>query len=304
MEFFSLKLCYLCVHSIVYDYMKYPIFVFVTVLLMSGSVMAQYNEPEIQPIVQPKNLFDEGYKKGFGFSFGLNDFGFGAGMQYRRGISPHNELLLNFKIAGLRDPSEQTYVDYYFGNRTVASKYQRVITFPIMFGFKHRLFANQISDNFRVHTSMSLGPSFSVVLPYFNDNNGNGYREDGYYLFGYDDNNEPISNYSVEPVNDIFQGWKDAKTEIGWNGELVLGIDFGENFARIQSLQFGYSFYYFKQGLQILEPNQPIIQPDGSFLDKDEDRYIDFPEGFEHANDPINYFGSAQITFIFGWMWN
>ena len=34
---------------------------------------------------------------------------------------------------------------------------------------------------------------------------------------------------------------------------ILLGIDFGENFGRLQTLQFGYNFYYFNKGLQILE---------------------------------------------------
>lgn len=274
--------------------MKHLFFVLILVLWMSVPAVAQYNEPEIEEIIKPKNLYDEGYKKGLGFYFGLNDFGFGTGLQYRRGISPYTEALLNFKIAGLRAPSEQTHIDVYFGNRTIASKYRRVITFPTTVGYKRRLFANQVSDNFRVHTSMSFGPSFAITLPYFEDYNENGYREDDYFTYG----------YAVEPVNDIFQGWDDVQTELGWNGEIVLGIDFGDNFARIQSFQFGYSFYYFKKGLQIMEPNAPIILPDGSIIDENGDGYPDFPDGFEQANAPINFFGSAQITFIIGWMWD
>lgn len=269
--------------------------IFILVLAQNANAQVQFGEPEIQEIIQPKNLYDEGFRRGFGFSFGLNDFGFGAGMQYRIGLGPYTEGLINFKIAGLRDPSEQTHIDIYFGNRTIASKYQRVITFPTTIGIKRRLFASQISDNFRVHTAMSLGPSFTVRIPYFRDFNNNGYREDDYNRYGLG---------GVEPINDIFQGWDQAEWELGWNGEVVLGIDFGDNFGRLQSLQFGYSFYYFDQGLQILEPNAPIIQPNGSLIDNNNDGYADFPNGFRSANDTVNFFGSAQITFIVGWMYD
>lgn len=262
--------------------------------MLAMPVTAQYNEPDLQNILQPKNLYDEGFRKGLGFSFGLNDFGFGVGMQYRMGLSPYTEGLINLKIAGLRDPSEQTQIDYYFGNRTIASKYQRVITFPVTVGLKRRFFARQITDNFRVHASMAGGPAMAVMLPYFYDANNNGYREADFFTYG----------YGIEPINDIFQGWDQAKTKWGWNGELVLGIDFGDNFARLQSFQFGYSFFYFNNGLQILEPNTPIILPNGQFIDLDEDGYADYPEGFETANNPIKFFGSAQITFIIGWMWD
>lgn len=270
---------------------KLLVLLFIVFGITAQEAKAQYGEPEIQDIVQPKNLFDEGYKTGLGFTFALSDFGFGAGVQLRKGLSAYNEALLTFKIAGLRDPSEQTYIDYYFGNRTIPSKYQRIITFPLSVGLKKRLFASQISDNFRVHTSLSVGPTLAITLPYFRDYNNNGYREADFSRYG----------FGVEPVLDIFQGWDDSSTEFGWNGEFVLGIDFGDNFARLQTLQFGYTFHYFNNGLQILEPFGPALNENGSIIDDDNDL---LPDRFVRTNDPMNYFGSAQITFIIGWMWD
>ena len=254
-------------------------------ILLSIPVVAQlqFGEPTVKEVLKPKNLFDEGYKRGFGFAFGINDFGIGVGMQYRIGLNSYTEGLINFKIAGLRDPNELTYIDFYFGNSTIASKYQRVITFPTTLGIKWRLLASQISDNFRVHTSMNIGPSFALTIPYFRDYNNNGYREDDYSRYNINE---------IEPINDIFQGWGDAQSEFGWNGEFVLGIDFGDKFDRLQTLQFGYSWYYFNQGLQILEPKAPIINSSGNV------------SGLRVANDKVHFFGSAQITFIFGWMYN
>lgn len=278
---------------------KYPIFVnmkkytlpfllFILVVSQNNG-FAQYNEPEIQSLESPKNLFDEGYKSGFGFSFNLNDFGFGVGTQFRKGLGSYTEALFNLKIAGLRDPSEQTYIDYYFGNRTIPSKYKRVVTFPITVGLKRRVFARQISDNFRVHTAMSIGPTFALTTPYFKDGNNNGFRESDIREFN-----------AYEPVQDIFQGLKDSESKWGWTGDLILGIDFGDNFARLQTFQFGYNFYYFQDGIQILEPFKPFRNPNGTYIDNDQNGIADV---FVDANDPTKYFGSAQITFIFGWMW-
>ncbi len=254
---------------------------------------AQYGEPEIQSIEAPMNLFDEGYKTGLGFSFNLNDFGFGIGTQFRKGFGPYTEGIFNLKIAGLRDPSEQTYIDYFFGGRTIPSKYKRITIFPITVGLKRRLFARQISDNFRVHTSMSIGPTLALTTPYFNDITNNGVRENNPNTFGI-----------YEPVLDVFQGLKEAETQWGWSGDLVLGIDFGDNFAKLQTFQFGYSFYYFNNGIQILEPFQAQRNPDGTPI------FLETPAGSglfelqtEPYNDPTDYFGSAQVTFIFGWMW-
>lgn len=262
-------------------------------ILGLGDAKAQYGEPEIQSIEDPKNLFDEGYKNGIGFIFNLNDFGFAAGTQIRKGLGPYTEGILNIKIAGLRDPSEQTYIDYVFGGRTVPSKYKRVITFPITLGLKRRVFARQISDNFRVHTAMSIGPTLALTTPYFSDFNENGFRENNSATYG-----------TFEPVLDIFQGLKKSDTQWGWTGDLVLGIDFGDNFARLQTFQFGYSFYYFKNGIQILEPFQAQRNPDGSpkFADRLNSNGV-LELLTEPYNDPSKYLGSAQITFIFGWMW-
>ncbi len=273
---------------------KFTLSLLLFVLILNvNNVFAQYGEPEIQSIEAPKNLFDEGYKTGLGFSFNLSDFGFGIGTQLRKGLGSYTEGLFDFKIAGLRDPSEQTYIDYYFGGRTIPSKYKRVITFPLTVGLKRRFFARQISDNFRVHTAMSIGPTLALTTPYFkeSDFSKNGFRE------------SDTRQFSVyEPVLDIFQGLKDAETKWGWTGDLVLGIDFGDNFARLQTFQFGYTFNYFKDGIQILEPFKPIRDENGNYKDTDGNFIVD-DDGLEKANDPTKYFGSAQITFIFGWMW-
>ncbi len=265
---------------------------FLALLFASTNLYAQYGEPEIRGLESPRNLFDEGYKSGFGFSLNLNDFGFGAGAQFRKGLSPYTEGLVNLKVAGLRDPSEQVFIDYYFGNRTIPSKYKRVTTIPLTVGIKRRVFAEKISDNFRVHTSINFGPALALSSPYFEDRNDNGFRETNINDFGV-----------YEPVRDIFAGLTDLESDWGWNGELLLGIDFGNNFARLQSFQFGYSFYYFSQGLQILEPFGAQRDNVGRPI------FITDPDtGFpvlqtEPANSTTKYFGSAQITFVFGWMW-
>ncbi|HCD52421.1 MAG TPA: hypothetical protein DEQ34_08240 [Balneolaceae bacterium] len=263
-----------------------------TLIVVQSSAYAQYGEPELQTVENPKNLYDEGYKTGLGFIFGLSDFGFGTGVQLRKGVSPYTEALLNLEIAGLRDPREQTYIDYYFtGGRTIPSKYKRVVTFPVTVGLKRRFFAKQVSDNFRFHTAMSFGPSMAVTFPYFKDYNGNGFR----------DANVSVAEFGAyEPNYDIFSGWKDFEWKRGWTGDLILGIDFGDNFASLQTFQFGYTFYYFKDGLQIMEPFEPVYDTNGSLVDENGDGQYDV----QPSHDPTKYFGSAQITFIFGWMWD
>jgi hypothetical protein len=247
-----------------------------------------FGEPELEGIDISRNLFDEGYRSGLGFRIGLNDFGLQLGTQYRRSLRPYTEALVSVSLSGVRDPSEQTYIDYYFGNRVVPSKYKRVLSTPFTLGLKKRFFPNQITDNFRVHSSVSVGGAMMFVLPYFEDYNENGFREAN------------VNEFLVyEPVNDVFEGWSELETSLAMTGEFVLGIDFGDNFAQLQSFQFGYTFYYMPTGIQIMEPFEPL-RADGVIVDVNQDQ---IPDAYERSNEPVNYLGSVQVTFVFGKMW-
>lgn len=279
------------------------LFFFTLVFAISATtfpVLAQFNEPEVLEREKPRNLYDEGYRTGFGFNFSLNDFGVGAGGQFRLGLDSYTEAIINLKVAALKDPTEQTFVDYYFGFRTVPEKYKRVLSFPLYIGLKKRFFAEDISDNFRVFSSLSAGPTYAFSYPYFNDANGNGFRENNVNIYGYS-----------ERVNDIFTGWNQAESHWGFGGEFVVGVDFGEKFNSLSSVQFGYTMNYFSKGIQVLEPcspdlnriNQQAINPCGlggvDAVQVGEDAFAPL----EKSNDRRKYFGSAQISFIFGWMW-
>lgn len=256
-------------------------------LLLSSNVLAQFGEPEVRKKEVPKNLYDEGYRSGFGFLFGANDFGFGVGGQYRKVLNRYTEAHLTFKIAGIKDPREQTFIDYFFGTKTVPDKYKRVISFPVSLGLKKRFLASQISDNFRVFGSLSGGPVFAFSYPYYNDSNNNGFRE-----------NDPTLYDRFERTNDIFSGWNNGDWHLGLTGSAQIGIDFNSNFANLQSFQFGYNFYYFDNGIQILEPAKPLFGANGA------PRYSGGRLQTTTNYDPKKYYGSAQISFIFGWMWD
>jgi len=273
--------------------------IILTVGLTSSTTFAQFGEPEVKEKDQPRNLFDEGFRTGFGINASLNDFGFSAGGQFRFVFDSYTEALLTFKIAGLKDPTEQTFVDYYWGSRTVPEKYRRILSTPVYVGIKKRFFADAITDNFRVYSSLSAGPVFALSYSYFQDLNGNGFRE----------NDSRVYNF-VEPINDVFAGFNNSKTHWGMGGEFVIGIDFGENFSSLSSVQFGYTMNYFSKGIQVLEPCQPDlnrineqpINPCGmgqNFVSVGQNAVAPL----EKANSPRKYFGSAEISFIFGWMW-
>lgn len=259
------------------------------IFLSSPNVLAQFGEPDVRKKEVAKNLYDEGFKSGFGFLFGANDFGFGVGGQYRKVLNRYSEAHVSFRINGLKDPREQTYIDYFFGTKTVPDKYKRAISFPISIGLKRRFLAEQISDNFRLYGSISSGPVFAFTYPYFNDANNNGFRE-----------NDTVLYNTFERTNDIFTGWSSGDWHLGLTGSAEIGIDFSSNFANLQSFQFGYNFYYFDNGLQILEPAKPRKDPNGSPQYDESGSQLQTTTSYE----PKKYYGSAQLTFIFGWMWD
>ena len=63
----------------------------------------------------------------------------------------------------------------------------------------------------------SLNKNELERIPYFNDQNENGFREDRPILI-----EERDFPYNPERINDIFQGWSDAKGEFGWSGDTTI----------------------------------------------------------------------------------
>ncbi len=221
-------------------------------------------EPEIDRVVDAQSPFSVGLKNGMSFNLELNDFGVALGGQYRRGISFNNEIVLDFEFTAIKDEREQQFQTF-FGQQIIPNKYNRALSFPVMLGLKRRLFAEQLSDNFRFYTQTSLGATFTFLYPYFDDSQGLGYIRPN------------------QIPNDVFQGWGDGFIEVGLAGLLGIGIDFGDDFKRFQSVRFSYMFFYFPQGVQIMEPSSPNPEFDG----------------FE----PNYFFGTPTITLQFGGMW-
>lgn len=264
------------------------LFVLLITFLFSGRAFAQTVEPPVEEEVRNISNIQSEYDAGFGFNVVMNNFGFMVGGEYRRVVGPSTELMASLRIGGLRDASEQTFTSY-FGQQTIPNKYQRAFSFPLLMGLRHRLFSNMIQENYRFFVSASIGPAMAFSFPYFDDTNNNGYREQ-------------FSNF-FEPVNDIFTGWSEGNWHYGGTGEMKIGLDIGGNFARLNSVEFGYYFYYFPDGIQLMMPNQPVRvenpQPGEFPYQVDENNELVTQEFY----DKQTFFGSPQITFTFGWLW-
>jgi len=261
--------------------------VLVGVLMLGLAVnnsQAQLTEPDVVDIPDPKTPLSEGYNNSLGFDVFVNNFGFGIGGTYGRVIGPYTELTFRTGITGIRDASEQNFQSFFTGQQIVPNKYKRAFGFPFLVGLKHRLFARQIDDNLRFFVSGAVGPAMAFTFPYVQDVDDNGYRTFRQTPQGF--------LVPQERVNDFFTGWKDGESKWGFNGEVKIGVDLGSTFSSRTTIEFGYFFYYLKQGLQIMEPFKPTGYGQEGF-----------PTGRTEFFDAQQYFGTPQIKFTFGGMW-
>lgn len=267
-----------------------PIILIVVVVLISClhlPAYAQLKEPEVKSSDNASYPLKEGLSNSIGGSAFVNNFGFGIGGNYSHALGPFTQFTFFAGVTGIRDASEISIQNFFTGRRVVPNKFNRALGFPFLFGIKKRLFPNQIADNFRFFVAASGGPSLAFVYPYLDDNDGNGFRSTQLVEVAPGVNRR----FFTEEINDFFSGLGDGSTEWGATGEIKVGVDLGSNFKRQSTLEIGYFFYYFDQGIQILEPRRPVSNTQGEI--------IDIVESF----DAQKFFGTPQIKFTYSGWW-
>ncbi|MDG5768190.1 hypothetical protein QA596_12050 [Balneolales bacterium ANBcel1] len=258
-----------------------------TVLAVTGVSHAQERvEPDLLEITEPLSPIDFDIRNGAGFRLQVNNFGFGAGAEYRRVLSRNRKMILEFQIGNVKDENEQTFQSNW-GLSTIPNKYNRVMAFPLMLGVQQRFFARTLSDNFRLFGQVSGGPSPAFVYPYYDhDRFGYGFRI-----------TQGMVGVNVDPHYDPLEGWGDGEFILGAAGHLSIGANLGGDFGNIQTIRIGYFFHYFPNGIQVMEPKMP--GPGFDFLPVDE-----LPDGaLQPAAGKQSFFGTPHITFVFGSMW-
>lgn len=270
---------------------------------LSSDLKAQIEEPDVIKTQRDAVTLSDEYNSGFGININMNNFGFGIGGEYRRVVGPQSEIMFSLGITGLRDESEQTFTDFFFGQQIIPNKFKRGLAFPLMAGFRQRIFPKVVQENYRFFVSAQAGPVAAFTYPYFNDRNGNNYRETGNEYLLIEDNGELFVQFAQpERVNDVFSRMGDGDWRWGGAGEIKLGVDIGSNFSRLNSIEFGYYFYYFTEGIQMMQPKQPVIQQQTG---PNQSPYV-WENGqlvLEDFFEPQKFFGTPQITFTFGWLW-
>ena len=264
-------------------------------------VYGQLTEPEVRSASTAKTPLQQGFSNRIGGSVYVNNFGFGISGTYSHALGPFTELTFSTGITGIRDVSEQSFTNFFTGQRVVPNKYNRALGFPFLVGLKKRVFPNLISDNFRFFFAASAGPALGLVYPYIDDADNNGYRTYQYRRIEQGKQSFVIKG-APEEKNGFFSGLGDASTQWGGAGEVKVGVDLGSSFKHQSTLEIGFFFYYFDPGLQIMESRRPIIVQQGEDqgfpkTDANGDRVN------EDFFDAQKFFGTPQIKFTYSGWW-
>jgi hypothetical protein len=278
-----------------------PAFLITLLISLWGITSVSHAQPGIEPQVRGIDVIrtplDEGFRNGASFNVLLNNFGFGISGDYRRMLGPLTEGFVEFQITPLRDVTEQNY--QFFGQQIIPNKRNRVVSFPLTAGFKQRLFAGPVSDNFRFFTSAQAGPTMAFVYPYYNLREVYYMSLDDLNTFGLDPSLIKLGRIEANTgqfVNDTFQGWGDGSWVFGVAGQLSIGVDFSESYKNITSVKVGFSFNYFDDGIQVMDPFRSL----GVIPPTDTTPTINV---VEPAADKQKFFGSPFFTISVGGMW-
>lgn len=188
-----------------------------------------------QPVRKTDPAKQNVYGSGFGLNIALTNSGFGLGGYMMRSVSPTSSFLADFIITTVKDEREQRFFNF-FGESIIPNKENYLHVLPFQIGIQKRLFKNSIEDNFRPYLHVAGGPTLGWISPYYEDDNGNGRRD------------------IDEDIHDIISAFPKGHAEYGMGGTIAIGAHFGISKRVTQGIRFGYSFQWFPNGVQLLEP--------------------------------------------------
>lgn len=187
------------------------------------------------------------YGSGLGFEILLTNNGFGLGAYALRAVSPSTSLYLELSLGSGKDEREFKFQSYW-GRSIIQNKANYLLMVPVQAGIVRRLFEDHIEENFRPYVQASGGPTFGWEYPYFRDCNGDGvYDPEQVCRVGGDDP-------SFERTYDVFAAFPRGHLQMGVGGTLALGAHFGLSRRVTQGIRLGYTFTYFFDEIELLEP--------------------------------------------------
>lgn len=193
---------------------------------------------EAQPVEELQTPQQE--KDPYGTSMGLEilvtNSGFGLGAYYNRALNGSLSFMVEASLGAGKDERELKF--FRFGTSYIPNKANYLVMLPVQVGLVQRLFKNNIEDNFRPFLQLTGGPTLGWEYPYFRDNNGNG---------TYDSD---LGERTYDPIGGIFRG----ELRPGVGATIAFGAHFGISKRMTNGVRMGYTFTYFFEGVQLLEP--------------------------------------------------
>lgn len=276
-----------------------------TVFFIPLNSYAQLKEPPVRDTGKPLTPLSQGLENRIGVTLVLNNFGFGVSGTYAWAVAPFTEVTFTAGITGIRNVSAQEFIFFRTGRKVVPNRYRRALGFPLMAGIERRLFPYAIADDFRFFISIDGGPAFAYTYPYFDDKLTAGYR-DFVKIKRRINNRFFVITRPVEEINSFFDGLGNGDWHFGFAGSLSIGVDIGDDFENQFTFEIGYFFYYFPDGLQLMEPykNTKFIEAEPIFgqpCNFNKGSIICVTSGKKPFYEEQSYFGTPQIKLTYSW---
>jgi hypothetical protein len=133
--------------------------------LSHTETMSFASDSSLNPIALPDSE-PAAFHNAWGVDILISNGGFGLGMFYRREFSDEWYGFASLSVSESKDDREIEQFDYYTGTSFTPGKLNRFLVIPLMFGVQHRLFKDEITDNFRPYVNAGAGPTMIYVTPY------------------------------------------------------------------------------------------------------------------------------------------
>jgi hypothetical protein len=108
----------------------------------------------------------QAFRNAWGLDILVSNDGFGLGTFYRREFTEDLSGFATFSISESKDEREFEQYNPYSYQSFIPGKLQRFLVMPLMFGIQHRLFREDITDNFRPFVNAGAGPALILSAPF------------------------------------------------------------------------------------------------------------------------------------------
>lgn len=173
------------------------------------------------------------FRNAWGVDILISNGGFGLGAFYRREFNDEWFGFASFSISESKDEREVEQFDYY-GQSYIPGKLNRFLVLPLTFGIQHRLFKEEITENFRPYVNAGAGPTMIYVTPFT------------------DITMSPTSSPQYSQV-EFFKGLGKGRPHYTLGAFIGFGANFGTEKSNLFGVNFRYYFtYLFGRGLPSL----------------------------------------------------